>query len=102
LVVWSHLLDVVHGLNGSIGISIGLVTNETETTAATSVAVYCQSLIFLCRGGLALLPVLDNNGLLDHAKLLELGAKSLVISVPCEATIVLLVMRTTCMRYFKY
>jgi len=60
-------LDVVHGSDSSLGVGLLAVTDEAETTAATSVTV------------------LDDDSLLDGAKLLELLTKRILISVPCEA-----------------
>lgn len=34
-----NILDVVHGSNGSVGISLLAVTDESETTAAAGIAV---------------------------------------------------------------
>jgi len=60
-------LDVVHGSDSSLSVGLLAVTDETETTAAASVTV------------------LDDDSLLDGAKLLELLTKRILISVPCEA-----------------
>jgi hypothetical protein len=37
--MWIDLLNVVHGVDSSIGASIVGEANETESTAATSVAI---------------------------------------------------------------
>ena len=34
-----YILDVVHSGNGSIGIGVLVITNESETTATTCVAI---------------------------------------------------------------
>jgi len=61
-------LNVVHGSDGSIGIGLLAVANETETTAASGITV------------------LDYDSLLYGAELLELLTESILISVPCEAS----------------
>jgi hypothetical protein len=61
-------LDVVHGVDSGLGISLRSITDESKATAATGVTV------------------LDNNGLLDGSELLELLAKSVLVCVPSEAT----------------
>lgn len=61
-------LNVVHVLNGGIGFRFLRETDETETTATASVTV------------------LDDNRLFNGTELLELGAESGVISVPCKAS----------------
>lgn len=57
----------VHVGDSALGISLVAVTDEAEATAATSVAV------------------LDNNGLLNSAELLELGTEHVIIRVPGQA-----------------
>lgn len=64
-----HLLNVVHSGDGCISIGIAAITDKSETTGAASISV------------------LDDDSLLNGTKLLELGAKSLLVCVPCKATV---------------
>lgn len=61
-------LKVVHGVDGSIGIGLLGVTDETETTATASITV------------------LDDDSFLNGSELLKLLAERVLISVPCEAS----------------
>jgi hypothetical protein len=84
-----NILNVVHGGDGSLGIGLLAIPNETEATAATSVTVLDDDLPDIrdqsdCSGiesGSKL-----TYSLLDGAELLELLTKSVLISVPCKAT----------------
>ena len=58
-------------------------------------SLYIVSFVGFVKDVEALLPVLDDNGLLDLTELLKLGAKSGVVGVPCEATFKVLVLCTS-------
>jgi hypothetical protein len=82
----TYLLDVIHVSDGGISLGVLGEANEAETTAATGVAVLhddLQSSVRVACGW-----VKSTYSLLNLTILLELGAESGIISVPCEATIV--------------
>jgi hypothetical protein len=81
-----RLLDVIHVRDGSIGLGVLAEANETEATAAAGIAVLDDDLRVLVKGALG--RVRNTYSLLDLAELLELGAESLVIRVPGEASVV--------------
>jgi len=81
-----RLLDVVHVGDRSVSFSVLRKTDEAETTAATGVAVLDDNLRLSVR--VAWGWVKTTYGFLDLAKLFELGAKSAIVGVPCEATVV--------------
>lgn len=86
-----NILNVVHGIDGSLGIGLLTVADETEASAATSVTVLDNDL----QGIKHISWVFSNNiatkggkltySLLNGTELLELLAKSILISVPCKA-----------------
>jgi len=82
----TYLLNVIHVSDGGISLGVLGEANEAETTAATGVAVLDDNLLSLVR--VACVWVKSTYGFLNLTVLLELGAESSVISVPCEATVV--------------
>ena len=80
------ILNVVHGSNGSVSISHLSVTDESEATAAAGIAVLDNDLERWSGGVLR-----EKCGweatysLLNGAELLELGAESTLVGVPCKA-----------------
>jgi hypothetical protein len=81
-----RLLDVIHVLDGIVGLGVLAEANETEATAATGVAVLDDDLRVLVKG--ALERVGNTYSLLDLAELLELAPEGLVVGVPGEASVV--------------
>jgi hypothetical protein len=90
------LLLVVHGVQGSIGLSISRKAHEAESTTAQSCAILDDDLYILGLGsasfnlgeekGCGALGRADNtDSFLDLAELLESLAESIIISVPRKA-----------------
>jgi len=79
-----NLLNVVHALYSSVGLGVLREADKTESTATTSVAILDHGLDLVsvyCEDASGK----NTNSLLNLTKLLELGAKSRVVSVPCKA-----------------
>jgi hypothetical protein len=81
-----HLLNVIHVSNGGIGLGVLGKADEAETTAATGVAVLDDNLRLLVR--VACEWEKSTYGFLNLTELLELAAKSAIVRVPSEATVV--------------
>ena len=88
-----NILNVVHGVDGSLGIGLLAVTDKAKATAAASVTVLDDDLQDTERLAGLVLAIYKNikqggkstYSLLDCAKFLELLTESILISVPCEA-----------------
>ena len=82
----TSLLNIVHVGDSGIGLGVLRETDKAETTAATGVAVLDDNLRWSVM--VAWERTKSTYGLLDLTKLLELGAKGLIASVPREASVV--------------
>lgn len=84
-----NILNVVHGGDSSIGISLLAVADETESTAAATVAVLDDDL-----SDIGVISWSSDMGvgsgltysLLNGTELLELLTERSLVCVPCEAT----------------
>lgn len=78
-------LDVVHGSDRGVSLGVLSEANETKATAASGITVLHNNLILSvnCLG----LNVTETYRLGDLAELLELGAQSAIVGVPCKAAV---------------
>ena len=80
------LLDVVHCLDCSVGILVLAIAHKSETAATTSIAILDNDLYHHIETRVEMLRWSMSYGFLDLTKFFELGAKSVVVGVPCKAT----------------
>jgi hypothetical protein len=84
-----NILNVVHGGDGSLSIGLLLITNETETTAPASVAVFDDNLQRQLVISMSISrdrdEIGDTYGLLNLSKVLKLLTQGILISVPGQA-----------------
>jgi hypothetical protein len=85
-----YILLVVHGLHSSIGLGVLSIANKAKATAASGIAVLNHDLL-RCEHYSAYATKFVKQrvtySFLDLTELLELLAESLVVGMPCKASV---------------
>jgi hypothetical protein len=85
-----YVLLVVHGLHSGIGLGVLGIANKAKASAAASIAVLNHDLWHVSMGSMLTKAIVGwrvTYGFFDLTELFELLTESLVVGVPCEASV---------------